>query len=421
MSAVGRTQTIGPTLTLPTNGVSVSPAKLLAKLAMLEGQPEKEKAFFQQVQQVGFFIIAVLEIGGDEGGLHMLQLNGLCAWLVSFALDREGIFLVKHDDGRFFFWTETVTQALQLAAQFSRACQLIPRWIARRKPELRMSGTVSGKVGIAHGGVLLMEGDCYGDPVNVASKLGEDLARVWEVLIVADVHAMACEAPVAKVAMSKVQFDMREAVISGVALKYGVVSSAALARLVDDPPLPLGSEALPPFPEIVQSDRYVFVSDMSGFTKLTKQYGILHYLRLVLCFRGVVEDCLQNLDGEVVKYEGDNVIATFSSCQDAIVFTHSVMEQVDEYNEGRSKDFQMQVKFGLSKGEVLLGPHMIFGSAFRSCYKLAEDIGEVRNILVTQDFKDGIDVCSSHSIKTSHKLMDADSGAYYEMSIAKSP
>jgi class 3 adenylate cyclase len=47
---------------------------------------------------------------------------------------------------------------------------------------------VTVSIGIAHGKFLLVpETDCYGDPVNAAFKLGEDLAESGEVLVSAEV------------------------------------------------------------------------------------------------------------------------------------------------------------------------------------------------------------------------------------------
>ena len=45
---------------------------------------------------------------------------------------------------------------------------------------------LSVAIGIDHGRFVLIPGqDCYGDPVNIAYKLGEDLARPGEILITA--------------------------------------------------------------------------------------------------------------------------------------------------------------------------------------------------------------------------------------------
>ena len=51
-------------------------------------------------------------------------------------------------------------------------------------------GAPAVSVGIDYGRFLMIPGeDCYGDPVNVAYKLGEDLARPGEILITANVRA----------------------------------------------------------------------------------------------------------------------------------------------------------------------------------------------------------------------------------------
>ncbi len=47
-------------------------------------------------------------------------------------------------------------------------------------------GTFAASIGIDHGRFLLVPGEeCYGDTVNVACKLGEDLARPGEILLTA--------------------------------------------------------------------------------------------------------------------------------------------------------------------------------------------------------------------------------------------
>ena len=50
-------------------------------------------------------------------------------------------------------------------------------------------GAPAVSIGIDHGRFLMIPGeDCYGDPVNVAYKLGEDLARPGEILITSAVR-----------------------------------------------------------------------------------------------------------------------------------------------------------------------------------------------------------------------------------------
>lgn len=55
---------------------------------------------------------------------------------------------------------------------------------------------LSAGIGIDHGRFLLVPGrDAFGDPVNVAHKLGEDLARAGETLVTAAVRQRLGEAP----------------------------------------------------------------------------------------------------------------------------------------------------------------------------------------------------------------------------------
>lgn len=56
--------------------------------------------------------------------------------------------------------------------------------------------TVQVSIGIDWGKFLLVRsGDCFGDPVNRAHKLGEDLARAGETLVSEEVRAQVGDAP----------------------------------------------------------------------------------------------------------------------------------------------------------------------------------------------------------------------------------
>lgn len=76
-----------------------------------------------------------------------------------------------------------VDQALQAAADIRRACLALPE-------PLEVS------IGLDHGRFLYIpHTDCFGDPVNVAFKLAEDIAGNGEILASAAVFAAAGTAP----------------------------------------------------------------------------------------------------------------------------------------------------------------------------------------------------------------------------------
>ena len=71
----------------------------------------------------------------------------------------------------------------------------------------------------------------------------------------------------------------------------------------------------------------VFVLDMSGFSLLTRKYGIVHYLSMVKRMQLTTEPIIKSFDGNVIKYEADNCFALFptplSAVNAAIAMQHA--------------------------------------------------------------------------------------------------
>ena len=81
-------------------------------------------------------------------------------------------------------------QADNLMAVFSRTQQAIAAAVEINRALPAGPGVTPVSIGIDHGRFLEIPGrDCFGDPVNIAYKLGEDLARPGEVLVSAAAHA----------------------------------------------------------------------------------------------------------------------------------------------------------------------------------------------------------------------------------------
>ena len=55
----------------------------------------------------------------------------------------------------------------------------------------------------------------------------------------------------------------------------------------------------------------VFVLDMSGFSLLTRKYGIVHYLSMVRRMQMTTEPIVKSYGGFMIKYEADNCFAVF--------------------------------------------------------------------------------------------------------------
>ena len=50
----------------------------------------------------------------------------------------------------------------------------------------------------------------------------------------------------------------------------------------------------------------VFVLDMSGFSLMTRKYGIVHYLSMVRRMQLTTEPIVKSYGGRMIKYEADN-------------------------------------------------------------------------------------------------------------------
>jgi class 3 adenylate cyclase len=58
--------------------------------------------------------------------------------------------------------------------------------------------------------------------------------------------------------------------------------------------------------------------DMSGFTRVVKQYGAVHYIAMIKRMQDQVDTAVENAGGKVIKYDADNMAAVFDDVEAAI-------------------------------------------------------------------------------------------------------
>eukprot|EP00798_Chlamydomonas_sp_ICE-L_P031028 gene31028-7120_t len=126
-------------------------------------------------------------------------------------------------------------------------------------------------------------------------------------------------------------------------------------------------------------------SDMSGFTRLTRKYGIMHFMALMMQCRGIYASLLEQFQGKVVKYDGDNVITIFPNAVRAAQLASAVFQTAESYNRGLHKDYRIRLKFGLSTGKVVVVGSDMVGQTWDACCWLGEEVAEIGEILVTEE------------------------------------
>lgn len=133
------------------------------------------------------------------------------------------------------------------------------------------------------------------------------------------------------------------------------------------------------------SERAIFVLDMSGFSLLTRKYGIIHYLSMVRRMQLVSEPIITSFHGKVIKFEADNCFAYFPDTLPAIQAAIALQHAFDASNLLTPDDFDVHISCGIDFGKILvIGNKDCFGDAVNRACKLGEDTAAAGEILVTQ-------------------------------------
>jgi adenylate cyclase len=134
------------------------------------------------------------------------------------------------------------------------------------------------------------------------------------------------------------------------------------------------------------AERVVFVLDMSGFSLLTRKYGIIHYLSMVRRMQLTSEPIIKTYGGSLLKFEADNCFAVFPDTLSAVHAAIALQLAFNASNLLTSDDFDVHIACGIDRGKILIvGNKDCFGDAVNRACKLGEDVAASGEILVTKD------------------------------------
>ena len=138
-------------------------------------------------------------------------------------------------------------------------------------------------------------------------------------------------------------------------------------------------------------EQTVFVLDMSGFTRLTRKYGIIHYLSMVRRMQLTSGPIVQSYDGYMIKFEADNCFAIFPTPLQAVNASIAMQHAFHAANLLTADDLDIRIARGIDYGRILIvGSDDCFGDAVNRASKMGEDIAEAGEILVTREAMDMI-------------------------------
>lgn len=135
----------------------------------------------------------------------------------------------------------------------------------------------------------------------------------------------------------------------------------------------------------------VFVLDMSGFSMLTRKYGIVHYLAMVRRMQLTTEPIVKAHGGFMIKYEADNCFAVFPEPLAAVKAAIEMQDAFASSNLVTPEDQDIHISCGIDYGRLLIiGREDCFGDPVNRASKIGEDVAAAGEILVTKEALDGI-------------------------------
>lgn len=129
----------------------------------------------------------------------------------------------------------------------------------------------------------------------------------------------------------------------------------------------------------------VFVLDMSGFSLLTRKYGIVHYLSMVRRMQMTTEPIIKSFGGTMIKFEADNCFAVFPDPLSAVNAAIAMQHAFEASNLLTSDDLDIHIACGIDYGKLLiLEQQDCFGDPVNCASKIGEDIAAAGEVLITQ-------------------------------------
>lgn len=134
------------------------------------------------------------------------------------------------------------------------------------------------------------------------------------------------------------------------------------------------------------TERAVFVLDMSGFSLLSRKYGVVQYLSMVRRMQLTAVPIIESNDGRVVKFEADNCFALFPDSLPAIRAGIALNLAFEAANILTPAELDIRIACGIDYGRILtVGDGDCFGDAVNRASKLGEDLAGPGEIMITRE------------------------------------
>lgn len=135
---------------------------------------------------------------------------------------------------------------------------------------------------------------------------------------------------------------------------------------------------------IFAQDKAVLVLDMSGFSRTTRQHGIVSFLLMIHQMKRISRPVIEAQGGLVIKAEADNLLCLFDTAADAVGAAREIIRGFTTANLLLPEDRRLYASVGIGYGRLLnIADEDLFGDEVNLASKLGEDVAERGAVLLT--------------------------------------
>jgi class 3 adenylate cyclase len=143
--------------------------------------------------------------------------------------------------------------------------------------------------------------------------------------------------------------------------------------------------------DLFGEDWSIMFTDLSGFSRQVAQFGIIHFLEIILEKKNLLLPIVADHDGILIKVEADSFLIIFRRPESALACAIDMQHACQRHNTTRIPEEHVLLCLGLGWGRILrIGDSDVFGAEVNAASKLGEDTAGSNEILVTGGFVDAL-------------------------------
>lgn len=132
----------------------------------------------------------------------------------------------------------------------------------------------------------------------------------------------------------------------------------------------------------------ILVTDMSNFSKVTQQNGIIYYLAMIKRMQDIVALSVAKHKGTIIKFIADNSFSMFDDVDSALDCIAEINSKMKHENAKTPDIWDIEICSGIDCGKILnINNADVFGDAVNVASKLGEDTAKPWDVLVTDKAK----------------------------------